>query len=1095
MEPKDVSADMHYRELRKELSGKKSPLPPATPPIQVESQIKEITLVEIAKPIKHLTKQTSLNDELFFEERKKEKEAIRDKIKRQQSLPSRPSDDIKVGIKETLKAAAQSKQFDLFRDRFSKAKDTDKPAANSAENEKPNNTQNMSFTNGLAKILYRWKSEDKKEKPDPQNSFTRKRGVNIDPIVVFGLRRDQSLDSATRRGLFHKKGAWSPKSPMLETNSPQENPSLLSPTVRRCCMECPDENGTKERRLSRSETGSDSSKDSSIQSDTSLDSEDSCISVIFVPNPELKNQSDGSRPKVQSQRSTSNSSESSESPTGRGSPMSPSAKVISPKGLNKQKIPKIMVTENSTEQSKSEEYKYEIKETDSDSSLIKQVCKTRTFGGSMLPRIPEHKSFELEDLPTEHLINCHPHGLAERVEIEHDNNSPHPARASKFDYPIVKHHPLFAKTHKVSSGISSLLLGENIEFTRKPGQSSSQGVQTVRKGTPKLLTFEIYNPETDDLDSDTSLSSSPDSEKSIVSVINESYKSASKHNLSDSLDIKEEALSSPKDDEIVFNFETESMKEPEEESSMSTHSLFNSDEISRKSEMRKAGLLNLLGENKNILQNINDSQIKCNDVEKVVMKTVNHMQSMEDLFHDKDIKKESSLTDLKKCISEPIPNMKNYSSLQGSLDSIKSICEGSRLENKMNPKEKDIDCDPSKIQETNETVGKSIDLTKIGKNKLRSIEDDIMPEIVISDASEESETVGTVNTKDPEEHVENGEKSIEVVENSVDSETDRVTIDFSSHKSIEEKPPESCAKIENDCHQPSTSTRIIERRGKREDSLDSNTPSVKSSIYHSDTGSVMSHRFSTVSISSNVSSDVSFGNNSAVSGSSCYLASMSSADFDDRPPLASSFSLSEAEENEYLSSQANLDHENNAESSGVPSSMISNPVKKDQLSPPKPEIKSQDRPKLKLFKRNGHESRSKSSSNDGKRSLQSSYESRSRDADEPNGAKPKSRIGSSLTPDTSMDQSTCVERCSSSFEEELMRSFNNDEKDKDSASDSEDSAEAGGSLTHHRYYHVFREGEIDHLIEKYVENLHIISSYYDHSNWCVVAEKVNVWTI
>ena len=62
-------------------------------------------------------------------------------------------------------------------------------------------------------------------------------------------------------------------------------------------------------------------------------------------------------------------------------------------------------------------------------------------------------------------------------------------------------------------------------------------------------------------------------------------------------------------------------------------------------------------------------------------------------------------------------------------------------------------------------------------------------------------------------------------------------------------------------------------------------------------------------------------------------------------------------------------------------------------------------------------------------------------------------------------------------------------------SDSETEAETGGSLTHHRYYHVFREGEIDHIIEKYVENLHIISSYYDHANWCIIAEKVNVWTI
>jgi len=53
----------------------------------------------------------------------------------------------------------------------------------------------------------------------------------------------------------------------------------------------------------------------------------------------------------------------------------------------------------------------------------------------------------------------------------------------------------------------------------------------------------------------------------------------------------------------------------------------------------------------------------------------------------------------------------------------------------------------------------------------------------------------------------------------------------------------------------------------------------------------------------------------------------------------------------------------------------------------------------------------------------------------------------------------------------------------------------GGSLTHLRYYHVFREGELDYLINNYVESLHIISSYYDHANWCVVAEKVNVWTL
>ncbi|XP_022109385.1 uncharacterized protein LOC110989365 [Acanthaster planci] len=46
-----------------------------------------------------------------------------------------------------------------------------------------------------------------------------------------------------------------------------------------------------------------------------------------------------------------------------------------------------------------------------------------------------------------------------------------------------------------------------------------------------------------------------------------------------------------------------------------------------------------------------------------------------------------------------------------------------------------------------------------------------------------------------------------------------------------------------------------------------------------------------------------------------------------------------------------------------------------------------------------------------------------------------------------------------------------------------------------RYYHVFREGELADLIEEHVDSLHILRSYYDHANWCVIAEKVQVWTI
>ncbi|XP_066592111.1 uncharacterized protein fid [Prorops nasuta] len=64
-----------------------------------------------------------------------------------------------------------------------------------------------------------------------------------------------------------------------------------------------------------------------------------------------------------------------------------------------------------------------------------------------------------------------------------------------------------------------------------------------------------------------------------------------------------------------------------------------------------------------------------------------------------------------------------------------------------------------------------------------------------------------------------------------------------------------------------------------------------------------------------------------------------------------------------------------------------------------------------------------------------------------------------------------------------------------SSQESLPSDRGGGAITYHQYYHVFKEGELDQLINKYVENLHIISSYYDHASWCIVAEKVQVWTI
>ena len=195
---------------------------------------------------------------------------------------------------------------------------------------------------------------------------------------------------------------------------------------------------------------------------------------------------------------------------------------------------------------------------------------------------------------------------------------------------------------------------------------------------------------------------------------------------------------------------------------------------------------------------------------------------------------------------------------------------------------------------------------------------------------------------------------------------------------------------------------------------------------------------------------------------------MSSADFDDKPQLASGIlQLSEADEAEFTKSDSVTKGQDELEDKSPPTTG-----------------KILDKPKFKtLFKRSTNSSKSNGSSKKSK-SLNSSNGSHD------DQCRVRHGTCSTLTPDTSLEQATCVEKGSTSFEDELFR-----HNHVDSASDSEDSAETGGSLTHHRYYHVFREGEIDHTIEKYVDNLHVISSYYDHANWCIIAEKVNVWSI
>lgn len=44
------------------------------------------------------------------------------------------------------------------------------------------------------------------------------------------------------------------------------------------------------------------------------------------------------------------------------------------------------------------------------------------------------------------------------------------------------------------------------------------------------------------------------------------------------------------------------------------------------------------------------------------------------------------------------------------------------------------------------------------------------------------------------------------------------------------------------------------------------------------------------------------------------------------------------------------------------------------------------------------------------------------------------------------------------------------------------------STVYHRYYHMFKQGELENLINT-LDNIEIVESYYDHANWCCIVRK------
>lgn len=373
-------------------------------------------------------KQRSLNEELMSTDRLKEKERVRQNIQKQASL----NEDLIYqrnntfdSFKDSFFSVSTSKRFQLIKTGF-----TNK-IKNSATIEKVTST---SIKNGFVRMFQNWKSSD---------------------LISPTIPEDDQIDSITT--------IIEEKRDVKETTTPTE------------------------RRHSK-EDGSDSSKDSSLQSDTSVDSEDSFASVIFVPksdpmsptplspgpiSPRIKNYSTPNSPRIKQS----------------SCPTSPRIKTMP---LTIYPLTKQLSSPKPTS------YIGDILPDKSDRDHAESTTSSNTLAQKYsVPQIPKFRRTSL-NTPVPTIISTSPEKSptdttrTERLKKIKDLLTQKPgfgARNNKANFPIVRHC-------SVSNG----------------------KVEVVAKPLPKLLSLELFNPETDDKDSDSSCVSSPDSMDSVINV-------------------------------------------------------------------------------------------------------------------------------------------------------------------------------------------------------------------------------------------------------------------------------------------------------------------------------------------------------------------------------------------------------------------------------------------------------------------------------------------------------------------------------------------------------------------------------------------------
>lgn len=455
-------------------------------------------------------KQTSLNEELMSVERLREKERLRKNIQKQASLNEeylyrRPGalDSIRDSIFST--SATTAKKF-------------------------------QSLKNGLTSKF--------------KTSTT-----NIDKVTVF-VRMLQG---------------WKSHGPVPEVPTPSDTSAGT-------------EKSYPERRHSR-EDGSDSSKDSSLQSDTSVDSEDSFASVIYVPkadgsgdplsptplspgptSPRLKVSSVPTSPRMKSSPGLPSPRIKQAFPLIRP-PSSPGV-VPTPGSVNKILVAQYSLKNYSTSssfcaasmkpQSKSQPNSPPKSESDEKITkpelqpIINKDITMEVFEEiDPIPPIKEEEEITTPEVTKEliaeinkdieeiHKLTAETNQLKPRIVLQDIKPYPKITLQTVAELPEIpqfkSREPNKSPTDTLDSRSSDRKRKERIRQIKEmlnkgiPGANigkrppfpivRTSKVEPSAKSHPKLLNLELFNPAIDDIDSDSSGVSSPDSVDSVISVI------------------------------------------------------------------------------------------------------------------------------------------------------------------------------------------------------------------------------------------------------------------------------------------------------------------------------------------------------------------------------------------------------------------------------------------------------------------------------------------------------------------------------------------------------------------------------------------------